>query len=196
VKNARHVLAGWYASKRGSVFEGICGALASVRLGQNCKSASGTRSAELPARHGRSDDEQMSVGVHRDSGPLSSVTEADEEGVASVCEVFRRNAVDCSLVQPRLFAGWVLLHDSMSFVSLHANCAKRSRRANILTGAAADAPFGVNDREPAGGWVVGILSRHVDCSGRAMPGAVAAADTVGIDNAQCRYPDRMSDLNR
>ena len=82
----------------------------------------------------------------------------------------------------------------MHFVPFHINRAKRSGRAEVLTGTAADAFVFVH-----GGhlyravWT--FVVHHLDGTRGAVTGAVAAADAVGQHHAVLLDPHGMADMD-
>ena len=84
----------------------------------------------------------------------------------------------------------------MYFVSFYMDCCKRSCRAEVLTCSATDTSFLIYGRNHQRLRVVRILSYHLDSSGRAVTGAVAAAYSVGVHDAVVKIHDSMSDLDR
>ena len=80
------------------------------------------------------------------------------------------------------------------FISFHINGAKRSGRAKVFAGTAADALVFVH------GWhlhrtVRTFVVNHLDGSRRAMSCAVAATDTVSQDDAIFLNPHGMTDMD-
>ena len=82
----------------------------------------------------------------------------------------------------------------MHLIPLHVNCTKRTGRAEVLAGTAADAFVFID------GWhfhcaVRAFVVYHLDGSRRAVARAVAAADAVGEHHAVILDPHGMSDMD-
>ena len=82
----------------------------------------------------------------------------------------------------------------MHFISFHVNCAKRSGRAEVLAGAAADAFVLVHGRHLHLA-VRSFIFYHLDGTCGAVACAVAAADTVGQYDAIIFNPNGMTHMD-
>lgn len=75
------------------------------------------------------------------------------------------------------------------------NGAERTRRAEELALAAADAPVFDDTRDACATRVAGIFADHRNSTCRTMCGAVAAAHAVCIDNAEVIIDDSVADMD-
>ena len=77
----------------------------------------------------------------------------------------------------------------------HIDCAERACRTQILTCAAADAAFGIDNGYFGGLRISGARSHHLYGADRAVAGAVAALYLIGDANAILLYPYGMTYLD-
>ena len=68
-------------------------------------------------------------------------------------------------------------------MSFHIDCAERACRTQVLTCAAADAAFGIDNGYFGGLRISGVRSHHLYGADRAVAGAVAALHLIGDADA-------------
>ena len=83
----------------------------------------------------------------------------------------------------------------MYFMSLYMDSCERSCRAEVFTCSATDTSLLIYGRNHQRLRVVRILSYHLDRTGRAVAGTVAAADSVGVHYAVVEIDNGMTDLD-
>ena len=101
--------------------------------------------------------------------------------------------MDCSNSQFSIFNSQLSI-GMMHLIPFHINRAKRSGRAEVLAGTAADA-FGRLDGGDHYGLTVMLVFHHLDSTGGAVAFAVAAADAVGEYHTVILDPNGMSDMD-
>ena len=80
----------------------------------------------------------------------------------------------------------------MHFASFDVDGAQRPCRAQMLARSAADAAFGIDDRNLERAWLVGIFRQHLDGANRAMCCAVATTYTIGHNHAIIAQPNGIT----
>ena len=80
-------------------------------------------------------------------------------------------------------------------MSFHIDCAERACRTQVLTCAAADAAFGIDNGYFGGLRISGVRSHHLYGADRAVAGAVAALHLIGDADAILLYPYGMTYLD-
>ena len=81
-------------------------------------------------------------------------------------------------------------------MSLHIDGAQRTGGTKVLAGSATDTTFFIYDGDLERVFVVGVGGHHLDGSGRAVAGTVAARHAVGQRYTVLLYPYGMSYLYR
>ena len=80
-------------------------------------------------------------------------------------------------------------------MSFHIDCAERACRTQVLTCAAADAAFGIDNGYFGGLRISGVRSHHLYGADRAVASAVAALHLIGDADAILLYPYGMTYLD-
>ena len=80
-------------------------------------------------------------------------------------------------------------------MSFHIDCAERACRTQVLTCAAADAAFGIDNGYFGGLRISGVRSHHLYGADWAVAGAVAALHLIGDADAILLYPYGMTYLD-
>ena len=80
-------------------------------------------------------------------------------------------------------------------MSFHIDCAERACRTQVITCAAADAAFGIDNGYLGGLRISGVRSHHLYGADRAVAGAVAALHLIGDADAILLNPYGMTDLD-
>ena len=81
----------------------------------------------------------------------------------------------------------------MHRMPFHIDCTERPCRAEVLARSAADAPLGIDSRNPYRIHIITVGRDHKYRPGRTVTGTVAAFYTICQRNAVLPYPDCMTD---
>ena len=84
----------------------------------------------------------------------------------------------------------------MSLMSLHIDSAEWTCRTKILTGAATDATFYIDNRNLRRFLIIGLGRNHLYRRYRTMTGTVPAVHTIRQRHTILLDPYRMTDLDR